>query len=224
MKTATFITMIILVIACNRQSEKTAGAGNDTLVINNKVYYLDSIPESVYNSVVYSFPGRGDTVSRDTSVVSITVDRIIVKSAEKPVVFRNDTSDTDTTARYEYKHTYGQLGFVHIQGLFYEWSSEFLINLKSGTKSEFWQAPLFSPGHKLVLSYSADLEGEMMANGIQLYKLENGEIVKVFERELDKWEPEEIRWESDTSIVIRRAKLDSLDNKHIDFVRMRLKD
>ena len=224
MKFTTFIALTLLACACSRQSEKTSGTGTDTLVINNKVYYLDSIPESVYNSVAYVFPAGSDTVARDTSVVSISIGRLVVKSAHKPVVFRNDTSDTDTTARYEYKHTYGQLGFVHIQGLFYEWSSEFLINLKSGTKSEFWQAPLFSPGHKLVLSYSADLEGEMMANGIQLYKLENGEIVKVFERELDKWEPEEIRWESDTSIVIRRAKLDSLDNKHIDFVRMKLKD
>jgi len=192
-------------------------------MINNRAYYLDSISESVYNAVDYKYPLKSDTSLLDTSIIKVSKQGISIKTKFGEVVLKNDTSNSDEAATYSYIKMITKDGLVHIKGEFYEWGRDFLVSLTNGQKTELWAPPLFSPGRNLFISYFPSIGYEQMPNGIQCFKIENGKIEKIFEKEIDNWEPSEIKWESDTSFVIKRTKYDTLFNPHTDFLRMRIK-
>jgi len=220
------ILLVLLVImgSCGPNSSKLSSLCVDSLVMEHKTYYLDSITEKTYKEVKYIFPLSTDTAPMDPTTVIINRDSITVVSQDGPVVFNNDSTDSDAYANYQYVKTLDKIGFVHIQGSFYEWTYDYLVNLQSGTQQEFWMEPLFSPNRRAIISYSGCMETDEMPNGIQYFKVEHGEINKIFEVNIPDWEPNEIKWESDTSIVIKRAKLDKNFKKHFDYVRMVIKD
>lgn len=220
-----FITLflLVLIISCNNERKNPQSDNcSDTLMINNKMYCFDSISESYYNSINFKFPLKLDTVSIDTSVVKVMSYGIQIKTNAKEVFLQNDTSDNDSRVIYSYIKTIANIGFVHIKGVFWEWTTDYLINLKTGENTVMWEQPILSPNKKLIISCSADLVATMMPNGIQLFKIDNGVIQKVFEKEIVKWGPSETKWESDSTILIKRLKVDDKYNESYDYVRMKI--
>ncbi len=218
------IATLALLYSCNPRQSRLSETCVDSLVMEDRTYYLDSITEKVYNAVKYTFPLASDTTPFDPAVVIMNRDSITIQVQDRQVVFNNDSSDNDSYANYRYIKTLGNLGYVHIEGDFYEWSYDYLVNLNDGTQQEFWEEPLFSPDRKSIISYSSCLDTEEMPNGIQYFKLDGNGINMIFEINIPDWEPSEIKWESDTSIVIKRAKLDKNAKRHFDYLRMKFKD
>jgi len=224
MKFVGSILFIVALSACNAdQTGSATGTCYDTLQITNKTICLDSISASDFNKNSFKFPLRNDTAKMDSSRVQVSSDGILIKTKAKDVFFKNDTSDGDSRVIYYYIKTLLSLGYVHVQGVYYEWTRDFLINLETGQQTEFWENPIFSPDRKWIYSCSADLESGEMPNGIQLYSNIEGEINKVFEREITNWEPYEVKWEADTALLIKRRKVDQDYNSKFDYVRMPIK-
>ena len=216
--------LLVLIISCNsKQKNPQSDNCSDTLMINNKMYCFDSISESYYNSINFRFPLKSDTVPIDTSVVKVMSYGIQIKTNGKEVFLKNDTADNDSRVIYSYIKTIANIEFVHIKGVFWEWTTDYLINLKTGDNTVLWEQPILSPNKKLIISCSADLVATMMPNGIQLFKIDNGVIQKVFEKEIEKWGPSETKWESDSTILIKRLKVDDKYNEKYDYVRMKIK-
>jgi len=225
MKRIYLMILVALTVSCNQKtgSNKISKESRDTLIINNKTYYLDSISEQEFNSVSYQFPSETDTIALDTSLINIAKDSIIIKTKNKIVTLKNDTTMNDTYAKYKYLKTYNNIGFVHLKGSFWEWTEDILVNLSDGEITSLVSNPIISPDKKLLISYNVDLIAQFMMNGIELYNIENGRLEKVFIKEISSWGPEEIKWESNKSIVIKRKKVDFASQnftEHFDFRRM----
>jgi hypothetical protein len=223
MKHFALIGLIILTIGCQRQSKIVVNMGSDTLMINNKVFYIDSISEITYNSTVDKELIGSQVIEADTSKIIINQDSItIIAENDSMIVYKNDTSDGESRVIFEYVNTIKQYDLVHIKGIYWEWTVDYLITLKNGKETALWEAPMFSPNGQYIICSSADLEAMEMNNGIQLFKNKQGNIEIIFEKLIENWEPEEIKWESDSVILIKRAKLDNNYNKHFDYLKMRI--
>jgi hypothetical protein len=215
------IGLFFWIISFHPKSDNKVIGNRDSLMINDKAYFLDSITESYYNSVT----DKGEIKSIDTSIIKIYPDSITIKTSEKLVVLKNDTSVSESFKKYRYEGTFSGIGFVHIHGDFWESSGDLLISLKNGTINFFWGRPKLSPDQSMIISYNVDLGPRYMSNGIQLFKVENGPIKNVFETEIENWGPKEIKWESDSTILIKRVKVDFTNEykEFFDYRRMKIK-
>jgi hypothetical protein len=212
-------------ISCNQKNISDKIENRDTILINNKMFFLDSISESEFKNMSLDFPKQNDTLPIDTTIVKINKDFIKVLTQTGSIDFKIDTSLTDNYAKYIYKGIWKEVNIVHIAGGFMESSADFLISLKNGQKTMLWGNPKLSPDKTKVLSYSYDLQAGFINNGIQMYNFGiNGQLNKIYECEIKNWGPVEIKWESDTSILIKRAKLDNEMQEHFDFKRMIIKN
>lgn len=224
MKYFGFLFLIILIVSCNGNQKSIQSVScSDTLMINNKLFCLDSISESYYNSINYKFPLKADTLPIDTSMIKILSNGILIKTQQKDVFLENDTTEGDSRVDYSYVKTLSSIGFVHIKAACWEWTNDYLINLKNGEKTRLWEQPILSPNKQMFISNSADLVATMMPNGFQLFKIDNGVIKNVFEKEIENWGPSEIKWESDTTILIKRLKVDDNYKEKYDYIKMNLK-
>lgn len=220
MRTFIYFTTILLMIACS--SSKTdvfTNQHSDSLIIGDKIFYLDSISESDYKKCKYKMLIK----EPDTNLIVINPDSIIIKSEAKNVILKNDSTHGESMVTFEFKAIIPQPGYVHIKGFHWEWTTDRYINLKTGFETYFWDNPILSPKKNLVVAYSSDLVAGFMPNGLQLYKITQDTIIKIFEKEITEWGPHEVKWESDSSITIKRVKLDKEYNPSYDYLRMIIK-
>ena len=220
MKNLLLLGLILTIVSCNPKPATRSKNFGDTLLINNKVYQLDSISELTYNSKSVT----PLIMSTDSTFIKISSDSIILRTNDRVVTYKNDTIHNESMVKYHCVGIYPEIGFIHVKAAYWEWTRDFLVNFKDGHETELWSDPIVSPNKSQIISNSADLVATEMPNGIQLFKLENGELKKVFEKEIIKWEPYEIKWESDTSIFIKVAKLDNEYNRHFSYKRMIIKE
>lgn len=217
--------LLCFTISCKNKKQVNTSQSKvrDSLVINNKVYYLDSISESYYNSITNKYPQSKDTLPIDTSRIKILKNEITVLLENgDSLTFSNDTSESEEYAIYSYKYTITPLKYVYLHSDCWEWTHDFYVNFVDGVQVDFMQEPIFSPSRKKIVSSCGDLESGEMPNGIQLFSIENNEIVKVFQIDLEDWEPFEIKWLNDSEIIIKRAFLDDNDKRTFDYKRMKL--
>ena len=123
---------------------------------------------------------------------------------------------------YKYLKTIKLCNLVEIEATYWEWSRIFLISLNTGKQAEFWDFPNFSPNKKYIISTPGDLESGEMPNGFQLYKIENNELKLVFEKEIENWMPCEIKWKSDSTFYIKRAKHDKKGIRKYDYLKTKI--
>jgi hypothetical protein len=224
MKHIISICLILFAIGCKHHEVNSASKPFDTLTIDGSIYNLDSITESIYNTTHYHYPGANDTIPLDTAKIKISQEGIRFYTQDnESVLLKNDTIESDAMVSYLYQKTLSACNYMHVKGIYYEWTVDYLVSLKNGKQIAMWDAPLLSPNRQYIMCASADLESGEMPNGLQLFKIQDGQIVKVFDKNIDKWEPYEIKWETDSTIVIKRAKLDNDYNQHYDYLRMKLR-
>jgi len=194
----------------------------DTLIINQKIFRLEPISDSLYFSESDAYIEGINNM--DTNLVQVKNIGIKIKVADSILFLKNDTSHNESRVQYDFGKIFPELNLVQIHASYWEWSREFLINYKSGQQAILWGNPKISKNKELLLSSSADLVVLEMPNGIQLFEIRNGQIKLVFEKEISNWEPEEIKWESDTSILMRIAIVDHDYKKHFTYRRMIIKE
>ncbi|MBV5282082.1 MAG: hypothetical protein JZU53_06550 [Paludibacter sp.] len=226
MKYFPVLLFLIISVGCTTKKESsklTDSLPIDSLTIENRTVYLDSINLSEFETTHYDGIKEIDSLSVDTTKIIVKHDTILIfPKTGKKVVFANDTIEGENMVTYKYLKTMKLCDVVEIEVTYWEWSRIFLVSLNTGKQSELWDFPNFSPNKKYIISSSGGLESGEMPNGIQLYKIENNDIKLVFEKEIDKWIPTEIKWKSDSTILIKRAKLDKNDNRIYDYLKMKI--
>ncbi len=223
MKYIISIAFFLFIIGCNSKNENSNLTNNhpfDSLHIERKTLYFDSISSTDFEELKYNRSIGLDTIPVDTNRIKIKHDTIfIITDSGKEVVFANDTTYGETMVEYQYVKTLGELGMVELVATYWEWTRVFLVSFKTGNQAELWGNPHFSPNKKYMICYSDGLESGEMPNGFQLFNVENNEVELIFELEIENWMPDEIKWESDSTIFIKRAKLDQNYNRKFDFVK-----
>jgi hypothetical protein len=220
------LAIIILAFGCNSKKEDSKQSDShpiDSLTIENRTVYLDSITLSEFETTHSDGIKNIDSLSIDTTKIIVKHDTILIlPKTGKKVVFANDTIEGENMVTYKYLKTIKLCNIVEIEATYWEWSRIFLVSLNTGKQTELWDFPNFSPNKKYIISSSGGLESGEMPNGFQLYKIENNDIKLVFEKEIDNWIPDEIKWKSDSTILIKRAKLDKNDNRTYDYLKTKI--
>lgn len=213
------ITLLLALMSIQYENDLTTNRHTDSLQIGDTLFYLDSISENDFLKI--QNPGYEEGI--DTSIVKVFKDSIQIKAKNKLVVLSNYTPEGESMAYYYFKAMIPSPGYVHIEGIHWESTSDSYINLKNGSETNFWDNPLLSPDKQSIIAWSCDIEIGYMFNGIQFFKVNSDSITQIFEMHIDEWCPYKIKWESDSSLVIKRMKLDKDGERVYDYVRMNLK-
>ena len=122
----------------------------------------------------------------------------------KLVTFTPDTSISEGGTQYYYR---GQLksGFHIIREIYIEGSAFTLVNMNTGEKTKIWEAPVESPDHKRIIVCSLDLMAAFNNNGLQLFKIENGNLVKEWEKEFSSWGPNMPYWKDNQTVYLKQG-------------------
>jgi hypothetical protein len=223
MKYCIVLILLISLFSCNQEPVNTTVQPYDSLVINSRMQYFDSVGASAYNSTRYIYPIADDTIPMAESKVKANREGVEISLDNGgKLTFNNATAGSKSFVLYRYNKILKPYRLVHITEFHNGWTINFLIRLKDGWRVDLWSAPSFSANREWFYTYSADLKTRDMPNGIQLFRIQGEIINKVFEKTVDDWEPGEMKWESDSTILIKRMKYDTTGKPHSDQIRMKI--
>lgn len=223
MKTLKTIVLIVSVLvsvnACKQHAQPAAKAEEnvnkyglpDTIHIGKHVLQLDTSSEAAFlklGELVFDTSEQMN-LTRDSQWVKRNGDTLFFVTASGVATLTNVNADDDSYSQYSY---YGKIPGTDqylTLGLFYEWYNYFLISSKTGDTTILWGAPEVSPDKKLLITANADLEAGFTNNGLQLFGLEDGNIVSAGEKLIDEWGPEEIRWVNNNQAIAKMVFISS---------------
>ncbi len=139
--------------------------------------------------------------------------RLVIPTAKGREVFADVDIDDAAIAKGHGEdeiRTYTYLGYLKdfhshlIQAQLYETTEWLLVN-DNGKHLELWGEPVFSPDMKRVASSCMGIEyGGGQLNIIQLLELKNGVLQEVWSLESKTWEPYQICWTSNNSLLLMK--------------------
>ena len=219
------IFIVLLFVCCTKRenSKQPNSTHFDSLTIENETFYFDSITRFEYEKLKYDGLKNIDTLIIDTTRIKIKKDTISIFPLNgKTVTFINDTVESEDMVKYKYLKTIKSCNSILIVASYWESYSYYLVNILNGQNTKLWDLPNFSPNNKFIISSSAYLDYADMPNGFQLFKVETDGIKLIFDKGLDDWEANEIKWKSDSTIYIKRAKLDKGGDRIYDYLTTRI--
>jgi hypothetical protein len=222
MKYLFLISVFFMSCTSNKSTNSNLQQNNqDTLVINNKAYFLDSISEKEYNTVLLKMSedkSVENEIIEDTNNVSRDKLKLTfhLKNESDSILVNDTTQDFSDFVNYCYLESNKDIDYWLVKVQLYEGGGYLLINKENGNKIWIWSKPVFSPDKKHFVSYSCDLEAGYLSNGIQLFEVKNREVFLLWEKEIDEWGPSELKWKNDSTIYIEKLKLDFNDSKNPD--------
>jgi hypothetical protein len=116
----------------------------------------------------------------------------------------NLANNTSTTNKTEFNYLmYNQDVKQFIVQVQYSNMEEFmLIDATNGNKINTWGFPKFSPGKNFIVSSSSNFVYNSAPNGIQIFSLEGNVIKKLWEREIENYEPYCPKWLDNNTIGV----------------------
>ena len=226
--------ILVFVMACNPKKNGNSNISKinqDTLLINNIVYSLDSIGEKDFNTIATG--NSKDTFSENEIIDdtnNVSRDSLILtfhlKNGADSILVNDTTENYSKYVSYYYLESSKYIDYWLVRVQFYEGGGYLLINKEKGNKIFIWSKPVFSPDKKHFVCYSCDLEAGYISNGFQLFEVKNKEVLLLWSKEINEWGPSEIRWKNDSTIYIKKLKMDFNDSKNpnqISYKSMKIK-
>lgn len=221
-----YVLLLIVFIAscrCSNEPKDQANIPVDTLMVGAKKILLYPITKSDFEAVKYDGTKDYDSIPFDPERILATEDTLRISCDNGEIVtFLRDTNDGEGLSSYAYAGTLKSCKSVSVAGYFWEWLCYYLVSVTDGHKTQLLYMPNVSPSGNFIVCSFADLEAQFVTNGIELYKVNNGSVREVFKVEIADWGPEEIRWQSDSVIFIKRLHLDKKYKESYDYVKANL--
>ncbi len=191
----------------------------DTLIINNKTYFLESIGQTEFESAYILLSETNEYTNESIEIIddSIHVSRncgtltfhlkngVDFTLTDIPCV-TDDSVYNDLCERYEYVKSYDIIDYWLIRLHLWEGYEYLLLNKTNGKYKGLIEKPIFSPNKKYFLSYSCDFDAGLSFTGIQLFEIKNNMVKELWTRELSEWGPSNIVWKDDTIIFIEQLR------------------
>ncbi len=225
------LTLILyLTIIVSSCKEKSTTKSSET---SSKKTLTDSLQNfSITKVTEYDFlKAKGklqDQILYDTALYKKNKGIIKLPTEEKwhPfVVFTDTLTNTDDTNVRQY-HYFGQLkeiGFYIIEGNFWEHYDCYLIDKATGKKTTIWNIPTISPNNKFIADIApSGLDGDPI--GLQIWNVAKNEnnlnepptaIEKYLELNEQIWEPADLVWNSNNSLILKVSSIDNYNNEKI---------
>lgn len=128
---------------------------------------------------------------------------LTLENGENTMVLRNEDVENDF-ASYAFQNYFQEAGYYSIQVDYHEGGEYWLIHDTDGEKIPVWGQPTVSPNKQKFIVTSSDLEAGFLANGIQLWEVnEEGKLVQAWQKELKNKEPHRPIWKDDSTAVVK---------------------
>jgi hypothetical protein len=139
----------------------------------------------------------------------------------KQIDFTTDTSIIEGGTQYYYR---GQLksGFHVIREIYLEGNAYSLVNISTGERTKIWGAPVESPDHKRIIVSSFDMMAAFNNNGLQLFKIENGNLTKEWEKDFSSWGPDLPYWKDNQTVYLKQGNDGSQGDILYTYVAMKI--
>jgi hypothetical protein len=204
-----YFVLLALLFACSsNRSPKSSGIQGDTLVINNQVYYLDSISYNEFDTIpAMSFNENEDEIINDPSVTrtSKLVLNFKLKNSQQ-IVLQSDTTESENFVVYRYLETLPDLNYWLLRIDYYEGGEYALIDQENGEQISILGKPSLNKTRQYAIASSFSPEGAYDANGIQLFKVENGKLKLLWTKNLTDWSPSIVKWADENTIVMEKSQ------------------
>jgi hypothetical protein len=214
-------------IGCTSKPTKAAAptVKRDSLLIDNKTYYLDSIGEFDFGDVLdftVDYPDD-ETIDDTTNVTRDSINLVFKLRNGEQLVLANDTAEnSDGFVVYNYLESYNQIDYWLIRTYYYEGGSYLLLNKNNGEKTWVWGPPIVSPDKKRAICCSIDLEAQFEPNGFQLLTIDNRKVTQTINVDLTHWGPSDVRWKDRNTIYFEQTRTDYKNPDNVSYKRMSL--
>jgi len=138
---------------------------------------------------------------QSTTGVTRTGDELVFKLKNgQEKVLKNNLTDEENSTEYIFMRSLEPIGYWEILVFYYESFDYLLINQTDGSETHIWNKAVLSPDNKYILCGSVDIEAAFVPTGFQLWSLENGTLVRKWEKELNDWGAEKLLWLKDDEV------------------------
>lgn len=203
--------LILIVFFITSCSSKNTSKNNeqlikqDTLMINNVAYYLDSISEKEFKAI--SKPKDIENGDENFDDANISRDSLKLKfhlrnGADSILV--SEDPDLPYFVAYTYLESCDYIDYWLVEVYYDEGGEYLLINKENGNKMYIWGPPVYSPDKRFFMCYSCDLWAGFRYNGLQLFEIQNKKVRLLWSKEIEYWAPTEIRWQNERTICIQK--------------------
>jgi len=213
MKRFLVFTGLVVCIACsskvsNNQSDNTLNGNRqeagkelvEELSVNGHILLLKHISELEYNEL--SQKVKGVKISRIDSDLKQGGKLILPLANGTSKVLLDKKSDTEIDdVSYSFIGKIDSLSLYVIKASFYETSEFILMDKETGEEIRTWGKPIISPDFKHLFSYGDALGYDVMPNGIQMWKFEDGKLKIDWEIKPDEWKPQSIDWLDENTLL-----------------------
>lgn len=136
--------------------------------------------------------------------------RIVIPTGKGPKVFQDKGvgTDSDDQVQFEYKGYLPRFGYHTLLGHYWERTQTLLVPATGKQPLPLYDDPCYSPSLKSFVAIAAGIEYGVYPNEIRLFRFENGSWRQVWKLEPSMepatWEPDEINWLSDSTLLLKK--------------------
>ncbi|WP_192822274.1 hypothetical protein [Rufibacter sp. LB8] len=215
------VLFAFLVVSCSQKSEEATEQKKGARVQKEGsagIFTISEITEARFKDAAstYQSPVQPDTnyIKKKSGQLTIPISQFI-EDDDTSFIYRDrvvpDIEEEDIT--HEYKGYYKTIESHLLRTIFYE-AVEWQFISRTGTKTQIWDTPIFSPDGKYFMCYlTYGLESEPL--GLQIWKVEESqsdpdkplELMKILELNQLLFNPLECFWTKERSIVMKAEKM-----------------
>lgn len=209
-----------LLILCSIEIAQAQQMLYKDTVINGKKLNMQKTNLSFYRAIRRkSFPHniKDSLVVKKKGILNLKLQN------GKELIFKDITKNEVEGKTFLFKGILNNRFYI-VLGKYYDTGEYFLVDKINGKKTSIWGEPIISPDGKHITSFSGALGYDMMPNGVQMFIFKNNQLVSEWEYKIDDWEPKEIIWIDNTSILISKftpAELSKSGMKINEYIKLK---
>lgn len=185
--------------------------GDSVFSIGNKIFHLEYCTLSEFMKVEkqHKDTAEEDYLHRDASLVKrVGKSLFLTLKDSKKVELADKGDDTDELEHYIYQGRLKGISHYIVRVQYYEGGGYLVINENSGEMVHIIDPLVVSPSKKYAIAGNCDLVAGYTFNGIELYEIQNNNLVLVGKKELEGWGPKKLYWQNDSTLIGERNVFD----------------
>lgn len=221
MKALLILILLMPVIKVTQAQERNKSI--TAIDLNGKKLTLQKVSLATYKAMLSKPYNRR---IKDTSIIKRSGVLKFKLSNGKEVSFKDITKHEAENKTYSFKGVLNNRFYV-VLGKYYDTGEYLLIDKFNGDVTSLWGEPNIAPDGMHLASFSSALGYDMMPNGIQMFRISNNKLVPDWEYKIEDWEPEAIRWNDNSSLLVSKyisADLSKTNREVKEYIKLSFTD
>ncbi len=190
--------------ALNADKQKVEKGSIEEYSVNGHILLLNLISESEYKELSQKVRSikitrvAGDLKQEDKLTLPL-------ENGNCKVLLDKKSDNEVDDVSYSFVGKIEPLKLYVVNASYYETSECILINIQTGVEMKAWGEPTISPDFKHLFSYGDALGYDVMPNGIQMWKFEDGKLNIDWELKPEEWKPQSIEWLDENTLLFMKV-------------------